>query len=50
MSGCRHGDLSTTDRVGDEILTLPLHSFMETRTVEQVATAVRESLALVEAR
>jgi dTDP-4-amino-4,6-dideoxygalactose transaminase len=50
LSACRRGDLSTTDRVGDEILTLPLHSFMETRTVEQVATAVRQSLTLVGAR
>jgi dTDP-4-amino-4,6-dideoxygalactose transaminase len=37
---CRRGDLSVTDRVGLEILTLPLHSHMEARTIERVARAI----------
>jgi dTDP-4-amino-4,6-dideoxygalactose transaminase len=41
---CRRGDLSTIDRVADELLTLPLHSFMPPETVAQVADAVRECL------
>jgi dTDP-4-amino-4,6-dideoxygalactose transaminase len=45
FAGCRRGDLSVTDRVGEEILTLPLHSLMEHATVERVASAVRDALA-----
>jgi dTDP-4-amino-4,6-dideoxygalactose transaminase len=39
---CRRGDLSMTERVGEEILTLPLHSFMATEVVERIANAIRE--------
>jgi len=44
MQNARRGDLSVTNRVGSEILTLPLHSFMDLETVDQVATAVRVAL------
>lgn len=37
---CRRGDLSVTDQVGLEILTLPLHSKMEQETIERVAKAI----------
>ena len=37
---CRAGDLSVTDRVGAEILSLPLHSKMPLATVHQVADKV----------
>ncbi|HTD38085.1 MAG TPA: DegT/DnrJ/EryC1/StrS family aminotransferase [Candidatus Limnocylindrales bacterium] len=37
---CRRGDLSVTDRVGDEVLSLPLHSMMADETVDRVADAV----------
>ena len=37
----RRGDLSTTDRVAAEILSLPLHSCMEPGTVQQVVDGVR---------
>jgi dTDP-4-amino-4,6-dideoxygalactose transaminase/RimJ/RimL family protein N-acetyltransferase len=38
---CRRGDLSVTDRVAGEVLTLPLHSHMPPVLVERVATAIR---------
>jgi len=44
MQNARRGDLSVTNRVGSEILTLPLHSFMDLETVDQVANAVRVAL------
>ena len=37
---CRAGDLSVTDRVGAEILSLPLHSKMPIATVHQVADKI----------
>lgn len=37
----RHGDLSTTDRVGAEILSLPLHSMMEASTVQRICTQIK---------
>jgi dTDP-4-amino-4,6-dideoxygalactose transaminase len=40
--GCRGaGDLPVTDKVGDEIMTLPLWSFMEDGVVEQVAAGIK---------
>lgn len=39
---CRKGDLSVTDAVGDEILSLPLHSMMSLETVDQVCEAVAD--------
>jgi dTDP-4-amino-4,6-dideoxygalactose transaminase len=46
---CRRGDLSVTNRVGAEILTLPLHSFMAMSTVERVAAALQDALSEREA-
>lgn len=40
LKNCRKGDLSVTDRVGIEILSLPLHSCMTTGQLEKVAAAV----------
>jgi len=39
---CRRGDLSVTNQVGKEILSLPLHSAMDNATVERVVTAITE--------
>jgi len=41
LRDCRRGDLTVTDRVGDEIVTLPLHSAPAHDTVERVAGGVR---------
>jgi dTDP-4-amino-4,6-dideoxygalactose transaminase len=40
LSGCRRGDLSVTERVGREILSLPLHSSMNRDTADVVADAI----------
>jgi dTDP-4-amino-4,6-dideoxygalactose transaminase len=37
----RKGDLSVTDRVGNEILSLPLHSLMSNKTMDVVIEGVR---------
>ena len=37
---CRRGDLSVTDRVGNEILSLPLHSSMSTATIDRVILGI----------
>lgn len=42
---CRAGDLSVTDRVGHEILSLPLHSKMPLATVRRVADKVHTFFA-----
>ena len=42
---CRRGDLSVVDRVGQEILTLPLHSYMDPRLVTRVAQAIQNFFA-----
>lgn len=43
LRGCRGADkVPVTDRVGDEILTLPLWSFMPDATVVEVANRIRE--------
>jgi len=41
LKSCRCGDLRVTERVGDEILTLPLYSFMDSETIEFVADEIR---------
>ncbi len=46
---CRAGDLSVTDRVGKEILSLPLHSKMSLDTVRHVADKVHTYFAQVKA-
>jgi hypothetical protein len=38
---CRRGDLSVTDRVGREILSLPLHSMMTTNTLDRIISGIR---------
>jgi dTDP-4-amino-4,6-dideoxygalactose transaminase len=40
LKDCRRGDLSVTDRVGQEIVSLPLHSLMKTDTLERVIGAI----------
>ena len=37
---CRKGDLSVTDKVGQEILSLPLHSCMSSHTIDLVIKAI----------
>lgn len=39
---CRRGDLSVTDKVGNEIISLPLHSMIAPETVAQVAQVVTD--------
>lgn len=39
---CRRGDLSVTERVGREIVTLPFHSGMDEETLHRVAFTVRK--------
>ena len=38
--GCRRGDLTVTERVGREIVSLPLHSKMAAATLDRVCEAV----------
>jgi len=38
---CRRGELPVTERACDQVLTLPLHSFMEPATLERVVDGVR---------
>jgi len=38
---CRKGDLSVTDRVGKEILSLPLHSEMDYKNAERVVEGIK---------
>jgi dTDP-4-amino-4,6-dideoxygalactose transaminase len=38
---CRRIDLSVSDRVGNEILSLPLHSLMATETLDRVIDSIR---------
>ncbi|MCF4097690.1 DegT/DnrJ/EryC1/StrS family aminotransferase [Maritalea mediterranea] len=42
---CRKGDLSVTDAVGHEILSLPLHSMMELSVVDQVSDTIGDFFA-----
>lgn len=42
---CRRGDLSVTDRVGHEVLSLPLHSMMSTETLDEVIEGIRNFFA-----
>ena len=41
LKDCRRGDLSVTDRVGHEVVSLPLHSMMETATIDRVIAGIR---------
>ncbi len=38
--GCRRADLSVTERVSQQVVTLPLHSFMDEGTIDRVVDAV----------
>jgi dTDP-4-amino-4,6-dideoxygalactose transaminase len=40
LKECRRGDLSVTDRVGHEVLSLPLHSMMSTNTLRRVIEGI----------
>lgn len=42
LKNCRRGKLDVTERVGREIVSLPLHSAMEEASLERVIAAVRE--------
>lgn len=41
LKECRRGDLSVTDRVGQQTLSLPLHSMMSQETLDRVIDGVR---------
>ena len=41
FSRAHHGELSVTEKVADEVLTLPLHSNMSDEVVDRVISAVR---------
>ncbi len=41
LKDCRRGDLSVTDRVGHEIVSLPLHSMMTSETLDRVIEGIR---------
>jgi dTDP-4-amino-4,6-dideoxygalactose transaminase len=45
FANCRRDDLAVTDRVGNEVLSLPLHSMMETEAMERVAATVDDFFA-----
>ena len=38
---CRRSDLSVSDRVGEEVVSLPLHSMMTNKTLDRVINGVR---------
>ncbi len=40
LKQCRRGDLSVTDRVGHEVISLPLHSMMSLTTVDRVCESI----------
>ncbi len=41
LKDCRRGDLSVTDKVGHEVLSLPLHSMMSTSTLDRVIDSIK---------
>jgi dTDP-4-amino-4,6-dideoxygalactose transaminase len=45
FKNCRRGDLSVTERIGNEIVSLPLHSDMTRETQDRVVTAVKSFFA-----
>jgi dTDP-4-amino-4,6-dideoxygalactose transaminase len=45
FKGCRRGDLSVTDRVGNQVLSLPLHSMMTSDTLNRVISGIRDFFA-----
>jgi dTDP-4-amino-4,6-dideoxygalactose transaminase len=45
LKDCRRGDLSVTDRVGHQVVSLPLHSMMATETLDRVIEGIRSFFA-----
>lgn len=45
LKDCRRGDLTVTERVGHEVLSLPLHSKMKTETLDRVIEGIRDFFA-----
>ena len=43
LKECRRGDLSVTDCVGHDVLSLPLHSMMTTDTLDRIIDGIKES-------
>jgi dTDP-4-amino-4,6-dideoxygalactose transaminase len=41
FKNCRQGDLSVTDRVGRQILSLPLHSQMDQESIDRVVEGIK---------
>ncbi len=46
LKDCRRGDLTVTDRVGHEIVSLPLHSMMASETLNRVIEGIRSFFVL----
>ena len=42
LKNCRKGDLSVTDKVGKEILSLPIHSCMEFTLIGRIVSSIRQ--------
>ncbi len=42
FKSCRKGDLSVTETIANEILSLPLHSNMSTATLDRIISAIQE--------
>ncbi|MDT4969337.1 MAG: hypothetical protein QOJ64_4074 [Acidobacteriota bacterium] len=45
LKDCRRGDLSVTEKVGHEIVSLPLHSMMSTNTLDRVIEGITSFFA-----
>jgi dTDP-4-amino-4,6-dideoxygalactose transaminase len=41
LKDCRRGDLSVTERVGHEVVSLPLHSMMKIETLDRIIDSIR---------
>jgi dTDP-4-amino-4,6-dideoxygalactose transaminase len=46
LKDCKRGDLSVTDKVGHEVLSLPLHSLMEKSDQEKVVSTIKNFFSL----
>jgi dTDP-4-amino-4,6-dideoxygalactose transaminase len=40
--GCRRGDMTVTERISSQILTLPLHSEMRAETIERISAEIQD--------
>ena len=45
LAGCRRGDMPVTERIAGELVTLPLHSHMETEVVARICDEIRAFFA-----